>query len=142
MEGAGEQNVSARPRRGELWIALLLFIAVLAPAPVTLAQSAASGTVAAKSAVEPARGSVSATHDAIRPVYPWRARKLRQEGRVLVQVSYDTLGRLVDLQLARSSGFRLLDREALRAVRLAEPRSSQPVEEIEVVFELEDSEFD
>ena len=80
----------------------------------------------------------------IRPSYPWRARRMGQEGKVLVQVAYDARGRVHELGIAESSGYRLLDREALAAVRRAwapsdqAPPSAAGSELLEIVFQLDD----
>lgn len=51
------------------------------------------------------------------PVYPRRARKLEQEGVVHFEIATDASGRVIEARIALSSGSRLLDRAAQRAVR-------------------------
>ncbi|MGE0616276.1 MAG: energy transducer TonB [Bacteriovoracia bacterium] len=51
------------------------------------------------------------------PPYPERARFLRQQGLVVLTVSVDRQGAVKSLALAKSSGYPLLDRAALMAVR-------------------------
>ena len=51
------------------------------------------------------------------PVYPVIARKRGDEGTVLLDVHVDEEGRVDDLRIAGSSGYNLLDRSALQAVR-------------------------
>lgn len=51
------------------------------------------------------------------PAYPRLARAQRQEGEVLVRARLDRTGTPEEVLLARSSGFDLLDRAALAAVR-------------------------
>jgi protein TonB len=51
------------------------------------------------------------------PVYPGRARKRGQEGTVFLQVLVDKEGRVDELKIETSSGFSLLDRAALTAVK-------------------------
>ena len=51
-----------------------------------------------------------------RPQYPERARKRGQEGTVSVRCQVDANGHVTNVSLARSSGFRLLDEAALKAV--------------------------
>ncbi len=51
------------------------------------------------------------------PRYPELARRLGQEGRVVLTVAVDPTGRPVTVAVAASSGFLLLDESALEAVR-------------------------
>lgn len=51
------------------------------------------------------------------PAYPRRARRLGQEGVVLVQARLNTDGNVLEVRLASSSGFKLLDEAAMKAVR-------------------------
>lgn len=51
------------------------------------------------------------------PRYPFQARKLRQEGLVLLQVRVSEQGTAQSVTLKQSSGFHLLDESALRAVQ-------------------------
>lgn len=51
------------------------------------------------------------------PIYPERARLLRQEGIVYVYVEIAKDGSVKDLSLGKSSGFPLLDEAAIKAVR-------------------------
>ncbi len=51
-----------------------------------------------------------------KPDYPAEAKRLRQEGVVMVNVSVNAEGRVTDASLAHSSGFPLLDQAALQAV--------------------------
>jgi len=51
------------------------------------------------------------------PPYPGLARKRGQEGTVILQVLVSKEGRVNDLQIESSSGFRLLDRAAAKAVQ-------------------------
>jgi protein TonB len=51
------------------------------------------------------------------PPYPAEARRLKQEGKVLLEVVVSAEGRVADLALKQSSGFPLLDEAALKAVR-------------------------
>jgi protein TonB len=50
-------------------------------------------------------------------MYPTAARRRGIEGRVLLEVAVDADGRAVAVRVAESSGHRLLDEAALRAVR-------------------------
>lgn len=51
------------------------------------------------------------------PAYPRRARRLGWEGRVVLRVRVDARGRVKTVNLGRSSGYDILDRAALAAVR-------------------------
>lgn len=51
------------------------------------------------------------------PTYPWRSRRLGEEGRVLLRVHISVAGRVDRIAIKRSSGYRRLDRAALQAVR-------------------------
>jgi protein TonB len=51
------------------------------------------------------------------PIYPRTARELGQEGEVLVRARLDLAGNPEEVLLARSSGFDMLDRAAMAAVR-------------------------
>ena len=51
------------------------------------------------------------------PLYPERARQLRQEGLVTLLVAVDREGRPARVEIERSSGYCILDQSALEAVR-------------------------
>lgn len=51
------------------------------------------------------------------PVYPLAARRQGIEGRVILDVAVDAEGRAIEVTVATSSGSRLLDEAALKAVR-------------------------
>lgn len=51
------------------------------------------------------------------PVYPWRAKKMGLQGRVVLQVALDDAGRITQAAVHQSSGVTLLDEAALAAVR-------------------------
>lgn len=72
-----------------------------------------------------------------RPHYPRQARRLRQEGRVLIEVRVSTDGLPLSVGLKSSAGFDLLDRAALEAVRhwrfVPARRGGRPVEASVVV---------
>ncbi|HDH01623.1 MAG TPA: energy transducer TonB, partial [Nitrospirae bacterium] len=50
--------------------------------------------------------------------YPWIARKMGREGRVLLRLTIDETGRLLDVVVVEKAGFGF-DREAVKAVRLS-----------------------
>ncbi|MGA3172522.1 MAG: energy transducer TonB, partial [Chthoniobacteraceae bacterium] len=52
-----------------------------------------------------------------RPEYPDQAREMRQQGIVILDVEVGIDGRPDDVELSRGSGYSLLDRAALEAVR-------------------------
>jgi protein TonB len=58
--------------------------------------------------------------------YPRVARRLGLEGKVLIKISVDRQGRLLNAVIKRSSGQEILDKEALRMVRAAAPFTSLP----------------
>jgi protein TonB len=69
--------------------------------------------------------------------YPRRAQRLRQEGTVVVQVRLTRSGALAETPiLARSSGHRLLDEEALRMVSAAAPFAPLPEDYTEDIATL------
>jgi protein TonB len=51
------------------------------------------------------------------PIYPPLARKMRQEGLVILRVKVDRKGMPAKVEVEQSSGFQLLDQAALEAVR-------------------------
>jgi protein TonB len=66
------------------------------------------------------------------PAYPRHARRMGQEGTVLVQARLDSEGNVQQLRVVSTSGFELLDESALKAVRRWEfapaRRKGRPVE--------------
>ncbi|OQZ00213.1 MAG: hypothetical protein B6D35_07175 [Candidatus Brocadia sp. UTAMX2] len=80
------------------------------------------------------------------PEYPQLARQMRQEGLVILRVEIDSKGMPVQVEVEQSSGYQLLDRAALKAVRRwkfqPEMRGDLPVKSrvaIPVRFRLEES---
>jgi protein TonB len=78
------------------------------------------------------------------PVYPWVARRRHYQGTVLLDVRVTAQGIVAEVKVARSSGYPVLDRSALKSVRRwrFEParRGSRPIEtwvQVPVRFELE-----
>ena len=59
-------------------------------------------------------------------VYPSRAASRRQEGKANMVLHLSQEGKLLDLSLKESSGFAMLDRAAMKAVRNAEPFPTVP----------------
>lgn len=65
------------------------------------------------------------------PVYPPLARQLGQEGRVVLQVEVNENGSALSVSIIKSSGFKLLDEEALKTVKnwlfIPATKNSKPV---------------
>jgi protein TonB len=108
----------------------------------------AHGLVSIPSAASP-RDAGAGTREAPRfvnnrpPAYPETARHRRWQGTVYLRIRLDAVGTVVGVEVARSSGYPVLDAEAVNAVRQwrAEParRDGQPVaseELLPVRFEL------
>jgi protein TonB len=78
--------------------------------------------------------------------YPRLARDRGIEGSILVEFVLDSNGKLLHNQVLRSSGFKILDREALLTIRRAAPfpklpahqMAGQVVLKIPITFELKD----
>lgn len=68
--------------------------------------------------------------------YPASARARRQQGVALIRFSVDRAGVVRDVVLARSSGFALLDREALALPRRASPLPPPPEDMLETAASL------
>jgi protein TonB len=105
------------------------------------AQQAAAGFLAAPAIVW--EGKPRYRHPPMPAVYPPRAIELNQQGEAVVRVRLDPDGSAVEIVLFRGSGFELLDRAALAAVRgwhfLPAVRDGRPVAawvEIPVRFHL------
>ncbi|MEC4684494.1 MAG: TonB family protein [Nitrospirota bacterium] len=80
------------------------------------------------------------------PEYPWIARKMGREGRVLLRLTIDETGRLLNVVVVEKAGFGF-EREAVRAVRLSTyrpaVRNGMPVKSealLYVKFEFEERE--
>jgi protein TonB len=105
------------------------------------AQQAAAGFLPTPAVVW--EGKPRYRHPPAPPVYPPRAVELNQQGEVLVRVRLDPEGAAVEIVLHRPSGFQMLDRAAIAAVRswhfLPATRDGRPVSawvEIPVRFHL------
>lgn len=68
--------------------------------------------------------------------YPASARARRQQGVALIRFSVDRAGVVRDVALARSSGFALLDREALALPKRASPLPPPPEDMLEAAASL------
>lgn len=88
----------------------------------------------------------TAGHVNIDPPYPARAMRRRMEGTVFLNVTIGTDGRAKRVELAESSGHRILDNQALKYVKRwkftpAKDGSGQPVEDtlrLPITFDLRD----
>jgi len=105
------------------------------------AQQAAAGFLPTPAVVW--EGKPRYRHPPAPPVYPPRAVELNQQGEVLVRVRLDPEGAAVEVVLHRPSGFQMLDRAAIAAVKswhfLPATRDGRPVSawvEIPVRFHL------
>jgi protein TonB len=117
----------------DIEVALVAAAPVAARAPRAVMRRAPAATAAVTPVAEaspeaPAGGDardeplVEARHDVAtldnpRPPYPLAARRLGQQGRVVLRAHVDADGRCEELRLAASSGHRLLDDAALATVR-------------------------
>jgi len=79
-----------------------------------------------------------------KPAYPAMARRLNQEGEVLLRVRVSAEGNPLSVEIAKSSGFTLLDEAARNAVRqwrfVPARRGGEPIESwvgVPVVFRLD-----
>lgn len=106
------------------------------PAPGTRMAGAVGAAPAAMPSGHPESGAVTSAalpryRDNTRPSYPLAARLRGYEGVVLLSVDVSAEGRVGELSVKRSSGYEILDRSALEAVRswTFEParRLGQPV---------------
>lgn len=61
--------------------------------------------------------------------YPATAQRLRQEGVVQIRFTLNRQGRVLTSSIAKSSGFNLLDREAMAMLQRAQPLPQPPPEE-------------
>jgi protein TonB len=73
-----------------------------------------------------------------KPEYPPRAVRLGLEGEVRIKVRVDGQGNVAELEVSRSSGSRLLDNAALRAVKEWKFDHGPGTTEVTVEFELQD----
>ena len=73
-------------------------------------------------------------------VYPQRARRMGWQGQVKIRFVVDTSGKVKDLEVLETSGYPLLDRQALKAVKRAAPFPPPPVAaeiSLPITFRLE-----
>ncbi|NOR49766.1 MAG: TonB family protein, partial [Desulfuromonadales bacterium] len=73
-------------------------------------------------------------------VYPQRARRMGWQGQVKIRFVVDTSGKVKDLEILETSGYPLLDRQALKPVTRAAPFPPPPVAaeiSLPITFRLE-----
>ncbi len=111
-----------------------------APSP-----TAAAGKVAAPK-LSPSQRYLQARFGYIRKqilknlVYPQRARRMGWQGQVKIRFVVDPSGKVRDLEVLETSGYPLLDRQALNAVKRAAPFPPPPVAaeiSLPITFRLE-----
>ena len=69
--------------------------------------------------------------------YPARAKKRNLQGRVTISVTIGVDGKIAALKITQSSGHRILDRSALKAVETSAPFSSPPDGPVTVVVPIQ-----
>jgi TonB family protein len=52
-----------------------------------------------------------------KPVYPAAAKRMRQQGSVLLKITIDGMGSVINIEIEKSSGYVLLDNAAIEAVK-------------------------
>lgn len=97
------------------------------PADAIVAAPSPGGSVARASSLDPRY--LAELLERLRRLqhYPAAARRLRQEGNVLMRLELKPDGSLLQLEIAESSGYEVLDRAALDMVRRATPLPAFPV---------------
>lgn len=71
-------------------------------------------------------GALLAQEIAKHKQYPMLAKKTKQQGNVVLQVQITSLGKLIAAQVYQSSGFALLDNQAIDMLKKATPFSQPP----------------
>ncbi len=119
-------------------------------APAARTQSAGQGTgegedSLAATVAEGGNFLPASIHTKAEPAYPWEARRNRWQGTVLLAVTVSPEGRPIAIDVARSSGHRVLDDAAVEAVRqwrfVAARRNGLAVEDrvaVPITFRLRD----
>ena len=120
------------------------------PASAALSSAAPSPTAAVVKAsapkLSPSQRYLQARFGYIRKqilkklVYPQRARRMGWQGQVKIRFVVDRSGKVKDLEVLESSGYPLLDRQALKAVKRAAPFPPPPVAaeiSLPITFRLE-----
>lgn len=87
-------------------------------APVSSSSSKTRAAVSEPSPAPPPRQVLPAYRRNPPPVYPASARRRGYEGTVILEVLVNARGTVDELRVSRSSGFKVLDRAALRAVKI------------------------
>ena len=68
--------------------------------------------------------------------YPRKAKIRRQQGTAMLYFEMDRKGRVLSYELQESSGYRLLDQEALALIKRAEPLPAMPSSMTQAQLEL------
>ncbi|MBI3771894.1 MAG: energy transducer TonB [Gammaproteobacteria bacterium] len=85
------------------------------PIPVPMPMSSQAQAPVSQTVSLPELAAVCS--ERVPPVYPWRAKKMGLQGRVVLQVGLDDVGRITQAAVHQSSGVTLLDEAALAAVQ-------------------------
>lgn len=120
------------------------------PAPAARTPSAGQGTGEGEDSLAATVGDggnflPARIHTKPEPAYPWEARRNRWQGTVLLAVTVSPEGHPIAVDVARSSGHRVLDDAAVEAVRqwrfVAAQRNGLAVEDrvaVPITFRLSD----
>lgn len=87
-----------------------------------------AGEIAARNAAEANWQGILLAHLQRHQKYPRAARRQNAEGTVLVRFRMDRSGQVLSCSLVRSSGFDVLDKEALEMIERAQPLPALPPE--------------
>ncbi len=103
--------------------------AVAAPvAPASVPAAPSAGEIAARNAAEVNWQGILLAHLQRHQKYPRAARRQNAEGTVMVRFRMDRSGKVLSYSLVRSSGFDVLDEEALAMIERAQPLPALPPE--------------
>jgi periplasmic protein TonB len=86
-----------------------------APPPVAAAVVVAAAAPTPEPMVQPPRGDIAYLNNPA-PAYPAVSKKTREQGRVMLRVRVDEKGKVEDVRVESSSGFKRLDEAAREAV--------------------------
>lgn len=97
--------------------------------PVEVSVVSGSGTPQAPRGAKPVEMSFGSSEGPkfirqVRPLYPRKAEQLRKSGTVILMLTIDEKGKLVDLQIVEGAGYGF-DEESIRAVRQSTFRSAR-----------------
>ncbi|WP_196221375.1 energy transducer TonB [Sansalvadorimonas verongulae] len=95
------------------------------PSPKVITKNVSSEAVESKVEEAPVQGASSEYRRIdkpqlagrqVQPAYPYRARKLHHQGTVILDIKLDEKGKIVTLEVEKTSGYRSLDKAAVSAV--------------------------